>query len=109
MLPTRTTRETYLQRFREDRPFSAKVCCLAAGDVHHTNMNDEKVSKCVAYYRKLLDDRPETPESLEQATRSGLDKIVHQAGAKRRTDSLLARLDEVFAEQGIVTPSAPGL
>ena len=66
-------------------------------------MNDEKVSQCVAYYRKLLDAQPKTPELLEQATRSGLQQIIHRAGAKRRTDALLARLDEAFAEKGIVT------
>ncbi|WP_197518315.1 endonuclease NucS domain-containing protein [Mycobacterium sp. E3198] len=65
--------------------------------------DDEKVAQCVAYYRKLLDARPKTPESLQQATRSGLQQIIHRAGAKRRTDVLLARLDEAFAEKGIVT------
>jgi hypothetical protein len=65
--------------------------------------DDEKVAQCVTYYRKLLDARPKTPESLQQATRSGLQQIIHRAGAKRRTDALLARLDEAFAENGIVT------
>jgi hypothetical protein len=63
---------------------------------------DEKVAQCVDYYRKLLDSRPGTPESLQQATRSGLQTIIQRAGAKRRSEGLLVRLDEAFAEKGIV-------
>ncbi|OBK15746.1 hypothetical protein [Mycobacterium asiaticum] len=64
---------------------------------------DDRIASCAAYYRTRLDSRPGTPESLQQATRSGLQQIIERAGAKRRSDPLLARLDEAFAEAGIVT------
>lgn len=64
---------------------------------------DDKVGECVAYYRKLLAARPQTPESIRQATRSGLQQIIERAGAKRRSEQLLARLDEAFTEAHIVT------
>lgn len=64
---------------------------------------DEKISQCVDYYRALLDARPAAPESLRQAQRSGLQSIIKRAGAKRRSEPLLAQLDEAFADAGIVT------
>ena len=64
---------------------------------------DEKIAGCAAYYRERLDARPGTPESLQQATRGGLPQILKRAGAKRRSEQLLARLDEAFADARIVT------
>lgn len=64
---------------------------------------DDKIAGCAAYYRARLNSRPGTPESLQQATRSGLQQIIERAGAKRRTGQLLARLDEAFADARIVT------
>ncbi|MGO9098772.1 MAG: hypothetical protein ACLP9Y_04755 [Mycobacterium sp.] len=66
-------------------------------------VTDEKVAHCVDHFRKLLDARPGTPESVQQATRSGLHRIIERAGAKRRNEPLLARLEEAFADAGIVT------
>ena len=43
------------------------------------------------------------PESLTQATRSGLQQIIVRAGAKRRSAGLLAALEDAFADAGIVT------
>lgn len=64
---------------------------------------EDTIISCAAHYRERLDFRPGTPESLQQATRSRLDQIIDKAGAKRRSDPLLARIDEAFAEAGIVT------
>ncbi|TDK96486.1 hypothetical protein EI067_15395 [Mycobacterium paragordonae] len=64
---------------------------------------DDRIASCAAYYRERLDSRPGTPEALQQATRSGLPQIIERAGAKRRTGPLLARIDEAFADAGIVT------
>lgn len=50
-----------------------------------------------------MDERPGPPESLRQSTRSGLQTIIQRTGAKRRTDPLLARLDEAFDAEGIAT------
>lgn len=66
-------------------------------------VTDDDVKLCVNYYRGLLDKRLGVPESLKRATRSGLLQIVERAGAKRRSGPLLARLDDAFAEAGIVT------
>lgn len=66
-------------------------------------VTDDKIKKCVEHYRGLLDDRPGVPESLARATHSGLLQIVERAGAKRRGEALLARIDDAFAEAGIVT------
>lgn len=69
----------------------------------HMAVTDETIAQCVDHFRGLLDDRPGTPESLARVTRSGLMQIVQRAGAKRRSGPLLARLDDAFAERGIVT------
>jgi len=66
-------------------------------------VNDKKIAQCIEHYRKRLDARPGAPESRQQATRSGLQQIIERAGAKRRSEKLLARLDEAFAESRIVT------
>lgn len=66
-------------------------------------VTDKTIAQCVDHYRRLLDGRPGTPESLARATRSGLMQIVQLAGAKRRSGPLLARLDDAFAEARIVT------
>ena len=39
----------------------------------------------------------------EQAKRSRLQQIIERAGAKRRNEQLLARIDDAFGEAGIVT------
>src|SRR6478735_4674938 len=64
---------------------------------------EEKVAECVAHYRGLLDSRPPPPESLSQAPDSRLHVIIGRAGAKRRSQALLARLDQAFKEAGITT------
>lgn len=64
---------------------------------------EDKIASCAEHYRERLDARPGTPESLQQATRSRLDQIIERAGAKRRSDQLLARIDEAFADVQIVT------
>ena len=73
---------------------------------------DEKIASCVAHYRRLLDVLPDAPTSLSQAPDSHLRVILDKAGAKRRTDAVLARLDEAFLAAGIVTHprlTEPGL
>jgi hypothetical protein len=64
---------------------------------------EEKVAECVAHYRGLLDSRPQPPESLSQAPDSRLHVIIGRAGAKRRSEALLARLDQAFKDAGITT------
>jgi hypothetical protein len=43
------------------------------------------------------------PESLSQAPDSQLHRIVELAGAQRRSDRLLNRLDQAFKDAGIIT------
>jgi hypothetical protein len=64
---------------------------------------DENIAHCVAHYRGLLDARPQTPESLSQAPDSRLRVIMRRAGAERRSEQLLARLDRAFKDAGIET------
>ena len=67
-------------------------------------VTEKQISSCVAHYRRLLDARPQNPpESLAQATHSGLQQVVARAGAKRRSPGLLAELEDAFAGAGIVT------
>lgn len=67
-------------------------------------VTEKQIANCVGYYRRLLDARPASlPESLAQATRSGLQQIIVRAGAKRRSAGLLAALEDAFADAGIVT------
>jgi len=67
-------------------------------------VTDKQIATCVKHYRRLLDARPaESPASLSQTPRSGLQQIIVRAGAKRRSTGLLAQLEEAFAAEGIVT------
>lgn len=66
-------------------------------------VTDKQVEACVAYYRKLLDARPDRPASLAQAPRSGLQKILARAGAKRRSTAVLTQIEDAFTEAGVVT------
>lgn len=67
-------------------------------------VTEKQIAGCVAYYRRLLDARPQSPpEYPAQATRSGLQQIIVRAGAKRRSAGLLAELEEAFTAAGIVT------
>jgi hypothetical protein len=78
---------------------------LSINTVHHRYMTaiDQKLTNCVAHYRNLLDARPQPPESLSQAPDSQLHRIVELAGAQRRSDQLLNRLDQAFKDAGIIT------
>ncbi len=67
------------------------------------SVTDQKVARCVARYREKLDAHPRTPESLSQAPASRLHVIIELAGAKRRSEALLARLDQAFTDAEIVT------
>ena len=73
--------------------------------MHHRRMaaTEDKVAKAVAYYRKLLDRLPQSPESLSQAPSSQLHVIVEKAGAKRRSPALLEQLEAAFDEAEIMT------
>jgi hypothetical protein len=64
---------------------------------------EAKVTECVAHYRGLLDSRPQPPKSLSQVPDSRLHVIIGRAGAKRRSQALLARLDQAFKDAGIIT------
>lgn len=64
---------------------------------------DKQIEACVAYYRKLLDARPDRPASLAQAPRSGLQKILVRAGAQRRSAAVLTQLEDAFITAGVVT------
>ena len=66
-------------------------------------VTDTQIQACVAYYRKLLEARPDRPASLAQAPRSGLQKVLARAGAQRRSAAVLAQLEDAFTEEGIVT------
>ena len=66
-------------------------------------VTDKQIEACVAYYRKLLDARPDRPASLAQAPRSGLQKILVRAGAQRRSAAVLTQLEDAFTEAGVVT------
>lgn len=66
-------------------------------------VTEDKVVKTVAHYRKLLDALPQPPESLSQAPSSQLHVIYEKAGAKRRSATLLARLEEAFTDAKIMT------
>jgi len=66
-------------------------------------VTDKQIAACVAYYRKLLDARPDRPASLAQAPRSGLQKVLARAGAQRRSAAVLNQLQDAFAEADIVT------
>lgn len=66
-------------------------------------VTEKQITGCANYYRRLLDARPGRPDSLAQATRSGLQQIIQRAGAKRRSVGLLTQLDEAFTDKGIVT------
>ena len=66
-------------------------------------VTDDKIARCVASYREKLDAHPRTPESLSQAPASRLHVIIELAGAKRRNEALLARLDQAFTDAEIVT------
>jgi len=70
---------------------------------HGSTDRDQKIAECAEYYRAVLGDRPGTPESLQQAKRSGIQQIIERAGAKRHNEQLLARIDDAFGEAGIVT------
>lgn len=65
--------------------------------------SDDKITACVAHYRKLLDGLPQPPESLSQAPDSRLHKIIERSGGKRRSPSLLAELTHAFAGAAITT------
>jgi hypothetical protein len=73
--------------------------------MHHHSMaaTEEKIAECVAHFRRLLDDCRQPPESLSQAPDSRLHVIIERAGAKRRSDALLAELDQAFKTAGITT------
>lgn len=73
--------------------------------VHHRRMaaTDDKIAKCVAHYKKLLESLPLPPRSLSQAPDSQLHVIVEKSGAHRRSDALLAELDQAFEKEGIAT------
>lgn len=66
-------------------------------------VTDKQVEACVAYYRKLLDARPDRPASLAQAPRSGLQKILARAGAKRRSTAVLTQIEDALTEAGGAT------
>lgn len=78
---------------------------LATHSVQYQKMavTDEKIATTVARYRKLLDKRPQAPESLSQAPDSELRVVMEAAGAKRRSPALLEKLEAAFADAGIVT------
>lgn len=63
----------------------------------------DKIADCVGHYKRLLKSLPQPPQSLSQAPDSQLHVIVKKAGAKRRSDALLARIDEAFEKEGITT------
>lgn len=73
--------------------------------VHHRRMaaTDDKIARCVGYYKRLLDSLPRPPQSLSQAPDSQLHVIVEKAGAQRRSDALLEALDQAFIREGIAT------
>ncbi|OBB48411.1 hypothetical protein [Mycobacterium sp. 852002-51961_SCH5331710] len=77
----------------------------AGGTGRHDQMMaaTDKIAECVEHYKKLLQSRPRPPQSLSQAPDSQLHVIVKRAGAKRRSDTLLARLDEAFEKERIAT------
>ncbi|MFV1356952.1 hypothetical protein ABFV47_07755 [Mycolicibacterium fortuitum] len=64
---------------------------------------DDKIARCVGYYKRLLDSLPRPPQSLSQAPDSQLHVIVEKAGAQRRSDALLEALDQAFIREGIAT------
>jgi hypothetical protein len=64
---------------------------------------DKKIAHRVAHYRSLLDALPQMPESLSQAPDNRPHRIIEMAGAKRRSEQLLARLDKAFRDAAIVT------
>lgn len=66
-------------------------------------VTENRVQACVAHYRKLLDARPDRPASLAQAPRSGLQKVLARAGAKRRSAAVLTQLEDAFTAAGVVT------
>lgn len=74
-----------------------------SGIISPMAVTDKQIATCVAYYRKLLDARPDRPASLAQAPRSGLQKILHRAGAQRRSAGVLKDLEDAFGEASIVT------
>ena len=73
--------------------------------VHHRRMavTEDKVAECVAHHKKLLKSLPQPPQSLSQAPDSQLHVLVERAGGKRRSDALLAQLDQAFEDAGITT------
>lgn len=84
---------------------AGQIPAFAARSVQYQKMavTDDKIAATVARYRKLLDKRPQTPESLSQAPRSELRVIMEDAGAKRRSPALLEKLEAAFTDAGIVT------
>lgn len=64
---------------------------------------EDKISKVVEHYRRLLNQLPQPPKTLTQAPSSRLDVIVERAGAKRRSAALLAQLEAAFSDEGIKT------
>lgn len=66
-------------------------------------VTEDQIKACVAYYRTLLDARPDRPASLAQAPRSGLQKVLVRAGAKRRSAAVLTQLEDAFTDAGVVT------
>lgn len=65
--------------------------------------SEDKLAQCAAYYRRLLDGLPQSPESLSQAPDSRLHVIIERAGAKRRSEELLRRIEEAFSAEGMRT------
>ena len=96
-------------RIRTDgRPGASRVLRLwssSTPSVHYrwVAVTEEKIAECVAHYRGLLDALPQLPESLSRAPDSRLHVIIERAGAKRRGEALLARLDQAFTDAGIKT------
>ena len=73
-------------------------------------VTDDKIAKTVAYYRKKLEALPHSPRSLSQSPSSQLRVIIERAGAKRRSQELLAQLEQAFKDKGITTfPPLTGL
>lgn len=65
--------------------------------------NEDKITKTVDYYKKKLDEKPQSPTSLAQSPSSQLRVIVERAGAKRRSPELLGQLAKAFKNRGIMT------
>lgn len=66
-------------------------------------VTDDKITATIARYSRLLDKRPQAPESLLRAPESELRVILERSGIQRKSTVVTERLQAAFADAGIAT------